>query len=290
MFVKPFRYARAASVAEACDLLRRHGEGAKVLAGGQSLLPMINSGLVDADILVDISRIPEICGVEQAPGYLVFGASTRHAYLASDPEIRRAQPLLAEAARLIGNPRVRNRGTLGGSLAHADPAAELPLVLTALGATVEVTDGVRARELRAEDFAVSILSTQLRADELVTRVQVPVLGTGWGWSFKELSRRLGDFAIVAVAVALSVRNGQVLEARVAAAGVSERPVRLGAVEAALSGASRDEFGARVGLVREVDPPGDATGTSEYRRHLLTVLVRRALDEAFVRSEAEWPSG
>lgn len=286
MFVRPFRYVRAESAADACDLLRRHGEGAKVLAGGQSLLPMINSGLVDVDILVDISRIPDLCGVEMAAGYLTFGASTRHADLAADPVVRQAQPLLAEAARFIGNPRVRNRGTLGGSLAHADPAAELPLALTALGATLEVTDGPESRELRAEDFAVSFLSTRLRADELLTRVQVPVLGAGWGWSFKECSRRQGDFAIVAVAAALSARDGQVLEARVAAAGVSERPVRLGAVEAALSGASRDELPGRVALVREVDPPGDAAGSSEYRRHLLTVLVRRALDEAFARSEAE----
>lgn len=286
MFVRPFRYVRAESVPDACDLLRCHGEGAKVLAGGQSLLPMINSGLVDVDVLIDISRTPGIAGIQQVDGYLLLGAATRHAQVATDPVIRQVQPLLADAARLVGNPRVRNRGTLGGSLAHADPAAELPLVLTALGATIVVTDGTESRELRAEDFAVSFLSTRLRPDELVTRVQLPVLGTGWGWSFKELSRRQGDFAIIAVAVALSVRNGQVLEARVAATGVSEHPVRLGSVEAALSGASRDDLPGRVALVREVDPPADAAGSAEYRRHLLTVLVRRAVDEAFVRSEAE----
>lgn len=284
MFVRPFRYARAESVSEACELLRSRGEGAKVLAGGQSLLPMVNAGLVDADLLIDVSSVRDLAGIVGTDGYLVLGSSTRHALVASHPEVRSAQPLLADAARWVGNTRVRNRGTLGGTLAHADPAAEIPLVLTALGATVEVSNGSVSREVRAEEFAVSFLSTQLEPDELVTRVRVPVLGTGWGWSFMEVSRRLGDFAIVAVAVVLRVAGGQVLEARVAAAGVGDCPTRLGAVEAALSGASRDEIRARVPPVREVDPSSDAVASGEYRRHLVTVLVHRAVHEAFARSE------
>ena len=285
MFVKPFRYARVGTADEACDLLRRHGERAKVLAGGQSLLPMMNAGLLDAELLVDISRIEGGSAVARVGGYLEVGAQVRHASLAAHPDVRAVQPLLTAAASSIGNPRVRNRGTLGGTLAHADPAAELPLVLIALGATVEASDGRSSREIRADEFATSFLSTQLRQDEIVTRVRVPVLGTGWGWSFIELSRRKGDFAVVAVAVLLRVADGQVLEGRVAAAGAGDQPVRLGGVEAALSGAARHELPGRVGEVREVDPRSDALASAGYRRHLLTVLIRRGVEEAFERSEA-----
>jgi carbon-monoxide dehydrogenase medium subunit len=283
MFIKPFRYARAHDVAEACDLLRDEEE-AKVLAGGQSLLPLINAGLVEPKLLVDVARISTMTGIARNDEHLEIGALTRHAELASHAEVRDGQPLLARAASYVGNPRIRNRGTIGGSLAHADPAAELPLVLTTLGATVVVTDGRTAREIKAEEFAVSYMSTQLRPDELVARIRVPLSGPDWGWSFTELSRRHGDFAVVAVAVLLRCADGQALEARVAAAGVADRPVRLGGVEAALSGATRPELSERLASIREVDPTSDATASAEYRRAVLTTLVRRGVDEAFARSE------
>ncbi|MGC8471736.1 MAG: FAD binding domain-containing protein [Acidimicrobiales bacterium] len=289
MFLKPFRYARAADVAEACDLLRRE-EGSKVLAGGQSLLPLMHTGLVEPELLVDISHIADMTGLSRRDGYLELGALTRHAELASSRDVRAGQPLLAQAASHVGNPRVRNRGTIGGSLAHADPAAELPLALTALGATLVATDGSSAREIKSDELALSYLSTQLAPDEIVTRVRVPVLGPGWGWSFSELSRRTGDFAIVAVAVLLRSADGCVLEARVAAAGVGARPTRLGGVEAALSGATRAELQGRIGDVpavsAEVDPVSDGVASADYRRHLLTVLVRRGIDQAFARSEGQ----
>ena len=289
MFLKPFRYARAADVAEACDLLRRE-EGSKVLAGGQSLLPLMNTGLVEPALLVDISHVADMTGLSRRDGYLELGALTRHVELASNQDVRASQPLLAQAASHVGNPRVRNRGTIGGSLAHADPAAELPLALTALGATLVATDGHSAREIKADELALSYLSTQLAPDEIVSRVRVPVLGPGWGWSFSELSRRTGDFAIVAVAVLLRSADGCVLEARVAAAGVGARPTRLGAVEAVLSGATRAELQGRIGdlsaVFAEVDPVSDGVASADYRRHLLTVLVRRGIDQAFVRSEGQ----
>ncbi len=289
MFLKPFRYARAADVAEACDLLRRE-EGSKVLAGGQSLLPLMHTGLVEPELLVDISHIADMTGLSRRDGYLELGALTRHAELASSQDVRAGQPLLAQAASHVGNPRVRNRGTIGGSLAHADPAAELPLALTALGATLVATDGSSAREIKSDELALSYLSTQLAPDEIVTRVRVPVLGPGWGWSFSELSRRTGDFAIVAVAVLLRSADGCVLEARVAAAGVGARPTRLGGVEAALSGATRAELHGRIGdapaVSAEVDPVSDGVASADYRRHLLTVFVRRGIDQAFARSEGQ----
>ncbi|MGH9029032.1 MAG: FAD binding domain-containing protein [Acidimicrobiales bacterium] len=283
MFVKPFRYARAHDFGEACDILRED-EDAKVLAGGQSLLPLINAGLVEPGLLVDISHVEGVTGVSVTEAYLEIGALTRHADLASNENVCAGQPLLAHAARYVGNPRIRCRGTIGGSLAHADPAAELPLALTALGATVVASDGRTVREIKAEEFAQSYLSTQLEPDEVVVHVRAPLLGPGWGWSFLELSRRRGDFAIVAVAVLLRCAGGNVLEARVAAAGIGDRPVRLGGVEAALSGAAHAELEGRIGPIREVEPASDTVASAGYRRHLLSTLVRRAVDEAFVRSE------
>ena len=261
-----------------------------MLAGGQSLLPLMNTGLVEPELLVDISHVADMMGLSRRDGYLELGALTRHAELASSQHVRACQPLLAQAASHVGNPRVRNRGTIGGSLAHADPAAELPLALTALGAMLVATDGRSAREIRSDELALSYLSTQLAPDEIITRVRVPVLGPGWGWSFSELSRRTGDFAIVAVAVLLRSADGCVLEARVAAAGVGARPTRLGGVEAALLGATRAGLQDRLedvpGFFAGVDPASDGVASADYRRQLLAVLVRRGISQAFARSEEQ----
>ncbi len=285
MFTRAFRYERAAGYADACDLLREHGEEAKVIAGGQSLLPMINLGLVQPAAVVDISRLPE--GREMTvtgDGYLVLGALVTHARLAADPGARAAQPLLPAAAGLIGSQRVRNRGTLGGSLAHADPAAELPLVMVALGAEYEVSSGHAARTVRAEDFHLGFFTTALADDELVVSVRVPVLGPGWGWSFQEVSRRDGDFAMAAVAALVRCADGLIVEARVAAGGVSDRPVRLAEVEAALTGCRAAELAGRVGPLRGISPVGDTGATAGYKARLTRVLVVRALAEAAARAE------
>ncbi len=283
MFTRPFRYERAERFADACELIRSLGEGAKVIAGGQSLLPMINLGLVQPDVVVDVSRVAEGRDIWRADGYLTAGALVTHARLASDVLAREVQPLLGEAARRIGNARVRNRGTLGGSLAHGDPAAELPLVMMALGATYEVTNGQSIRMVKAEDFPVTFLTTQLESDELIVSVQVPMLGPGWGWSFQEVSRRDGDFAVVAVAALVRSTRGLIVEATVAAGGVSDKPVRLGDIEAALSGASPVQIADRVGPINGIRPVTDAGASAEYRKHLSRVLVVRALEEASRRS-------
>ncbi|MGH9292039.1 MAG: FAD binding domain-containing protein [Acidimicrobiales bacterium] len=287
MFLKPFAYERATTLGEACDLLRSHGEAAKVLSGGQSLLPMMNAGLLYCDVVVDISRLEGLPGVEAvaSDGFVTLGALVTHAELAGVEAVRRHLPLVAEAARHVGNGRVRNRGTLGGSLAHADPAAEIPLVMTALGARVQVSDGRSEREIPAEELAVSFFSTQLAFDEVLTAVRVPVLGPGWGWSFLELARRSGDFAYAAVAALVRTAGGEVVEARLAVGGVGERPMRLGAVEVTLSGAGRAELAERSAITEPLQPPSDANASAAHRRRVLPVLVRRALDEAFARSEA-----
>lgn len=284
MFIRPFRYERAGHCADACELLREHGEDAKVLAGGQSLLPMINLGLVQPEVVVDISRVPEGRDITaEDTGYLTLGALVTHSRLAADAGARAAQPLLAAAAGQIGNHRVRSRGTLGGSLAHADPAAELPLVMVTLGATYEVTTGHAARSVRAEDFHLGFLTTDLAPDELIVSVSVPALGPGWGWGFQELSRRDGDFAMASAAALVRVADGLIVEARVAVGGVSDRPVRLADVETALTGCPAADVAGRAGAIRGIRPVADTGATAQYKERLARVLVTRALAEAVERS-------
>jgi carbon-monoxide dehydrogenase medium subunit len=296
MFTRPFRYERAETFAEASGLLRRHGEDAKVIAGGQSLLPLINLGLAQPAVVIDISRAGPGENLNGEPdglrtisaddGYLRAGALVTHAQLAAGEQVARAQPLLRAAACRVGNARVRNRGTLGGSLAHSDPAAELPLVMVALGAEYEVSDGRGGRTVRAGDFHLGFLTTALESGELVVSARVPVLGPGWGWGFREFSRRDGDFAVASAAVLVRAAGGVIVESRVAAGGVAPRPVRLGEVEAALSGATPGEVPGRVGPLRGVEPAGGAGLSAGYRARLARVLVTRALADACRRAVEE----
>jgi aerobic carbon-monoxide dehydrogenase medium subunit len=284
VYSRAFRYERAGDLQAACAALRRHGEGAKVIAGGQSLLPMINIGLAAPEVLVDISRVTEAREIAASDGYLTIGALVTHRELIASEVARAVQPLLGAAAAHIGSPRIRNRGTLGGSLAHSDPAAELPVAMTALGASYQLTDGRADREARAEEFALTLFTTELEADELLLSARVPVLGPGWGWSFREVSRRRGDFAVVSAAALVRTAEGEIVEARLALGGVADRPVRLAAVEAALAGATRGQIASRVGSVEGISPLTDTAASAGYRRHLARVLSVMALEEAHRRSE------
>jgi aerobic carbon-monoxide dehydrogenase medium subunit len=283
LFVKPFRYERASSLGEAAASLRAADGGAKVLAGGQSLLPMVNLGLLDLEAVIDISHVSEASGVRREDGFLRIGALSRHADLVGDPLVAAQQPLLGAAARWVGSARIRARGTLGGSLAHADPAAELPLAMAALGARYEVVDGSSAREVRAEDFHVSYFTTDLRATELLSAVRVPTLGPGWGWGFQEVARRPGDFALVAAAALVRLADGEIVESRLALAGVGERPLRLGAIESAVTGATVDEVHARIDTIEGLEPVTDTLASAEHRRHLARVLSVRAIVDACRRA-------
>lgn len=284
MFVKPFRYERAATLAEAAQALRAAGGGAKILAGGQSLLPMMNLGLLDLDAMIDVSHVSEARGVTYEEGYLRVGALTKHRDLLDDPLVTTRQPLLAAATRLVGSPRIRARGTLGGSLAHSDPAAELPLAMTALGATYELTDGATNRVVRADEFHVSYFTADLADDELLSSVQVPTLGPGWGWGFQEVARRPGDFAIVAAAALVRLAEGEIVESRLALAGVSDRPRRFGAVESAVTGARATELSDRIGPIEGLEPVSDTSATADHRRRLALVLSLRAMSDACLRAE------
>jgi carbon-monoxide dehydrogenase medium subunit len=283
VFVKPFRYERADSLADAAAMLREAQGGAKVIAGGQSLLPMMNLGVLDLDAVIDIGRVPGAGGVTGDDGYLRVGATTTHRDLERDPSVAAGQPLVAAAVGWIGSSRIRARGTLGGSLAHSDPAAELPLVMVVTGATYDVTDGTTVRTVKATDFHESYFTTALADDELIERVRIPVLGPGWGWGFAEVSRRRGDFAIVAAAALVRVMDGQVVESRVGLAGVGDRPVRLGAVEIAVEGAQMATVADRVAPLEELDTVTDISATAEHRRHLSRVLAARALTDAVSRA-------
>jgi len=288
MFTRPFRYERAERLAEASDLLRRYGEDAKVIAGGQSLMPLINLGLAAPHVVIDISRADQDGGprtIGSDNGYLTIGTLVTHSRLAADQVAARMQPLLGAAAARIGNSRVRNRGTLGGSLAHSDPAAELPLAMVALGAEYEVSNGEQARYIRAEEFHLGFLTTPLEADELIISARVPSLGPGWGWAFQEFSRRDGDFALAAAAALVRSSGGAIVESRVAVGGVNDRPVRLADIEIALTGATTEEAADRFGAIRGIDPVSDTGASAAYRAHLAQVLVKRTVIEACQRSEA-----
>ena len=198
--------------------------------------------------------------------------------------VRERCPLLAEALPQIGHVQIRNRGTVGGSLAHADPAAELPLVMVALGATYEVTTGYASREIRAEDFHLGFFTTGLDDDELIVSVRAPVLGPGWGWSFQEVARRDGDFAMASAAALIRSADGLIIESRVAVGGVSDRPVRLADVETALTGCAVADLAERVGPIQGISPADDTSASARYRARLARVLVLRALAEAAGRAE------
>ena len=283
----PFRYARAGSLAEATALLAAEPGEAKLLAGGQSLVPLLNMRLARPAVLVDLNGVRELRGITPSPdGGLRIGALTRHAELATSAAVRERAPLLAEAARHVGHAAIRNRGTLGGSVAHADPAAELPAALVALDARLRVTGPRGARVIAAALFFRGLLATALETDEILTEVLVPTAEPGWG--FVEIARRPGDFALAGVAAILRVAPGapsRCEQVRLVGFGVGDRPLRLTGAERLLTGSALEpESAARAGAAAgaDCDPPGDVHGSAEYRRHLATVLTERALLQALPR--------
>jgi carbon-monoxide dehydrogenase medium subunit len=288
--VKPprFDYHAPSSVDEALALLVRYGGDAKVLAGGQSLVPLLNFRLARPAALIDLNRVPALTYIHETDGQVRLGAMTRQRAIEFSPVVAGRVPLLAEATRLVGHLPIRTRGTIGGSIAHADPSAEYPAVLTALDGEVVARSPRGERVLRASELFRSYLTTSLAPDELLTEVRLPAAPAGAGWAFEELSRRHGDFAIVGIA-ALVVRDGpRCAMARLAAAGVGAVPVRLRAAEAilereGLADAAIDAAAARAAEL--VNPDSDIHASAAYRRHLTGVLTRRALQRAAARAGA-----
>jgi CO/xanthine dehydrogenase FAD-binding subunit len=281
-----FDYLLPRSLDEALGILAEHGEEAKVLAGGQSLVPLLNFRLVRPTYLVDLNEIPGLDGLRVEAGRLAIGAMTRQRTVERSPLVRERCPLLADAMPQIGHAQIRNRGTVGGSLAHADPAGELPAVAAALGAELVLRSRRGERRLTPEAFFVAYLTTAAAPDELLVEARVPVAPPRTGTAFLEVSRRHGDFAIVGVAATLTVDEGGICTAcAVAVTGVGPTPVVAGEAARALVGVKPDagafdEVGRR--LASALRPDSDLHASSDYRKHLARVLTRRALARAAER--------
>ncbi|HEX4953962.1 MAG TPA: xanthine dehydrogenase family protein subunit M [Thermoanaerobaculia bacterium] len=285
----PFDYVAPESVDDVLAALAAHGPEAKVLAGGQSLIPLLNFRLARPAVLVDLNRVAELDFVrETAAGGLALGALCRLRRLERDPAIARRAPLLTEATPWIAHPQIRNRGTVGGSLAHADPAAELPVLAVALGARVRLVRRGAERWLPAKDFFVGLLTTALEPEELLAEVELPPLAPGTGWSFLEVARRHGDYAQAGVAALVRLdAEGICREARWVYLSAGEGPVEAREAAAMLVGErwtpERVVAAATHAAEREIDPTSDIHATAAFKRHLAGVLTRRALDRAAERS-------
>jgi aerobic carbon-monoxide dehydrogenase medium subunit len=283
----PFSYFRPASLDEALGLLKTHGAEAKVLAGGQSLVPLMNFRLAQPRYLVDLNRIDGVSEIKVADHTLTLGAMVRQREIERSPLILERLPILAEAIELVAHPAIRNRGTIGGSLVHADPAAELPLLSIALEAIFHIQSAREERSIAASDFYQGYLTTAIAPDELLVRIDFPLPPQGIGWCVTEIARRHGDFAIVAVAVLLGLADDRTVNfARIALGGVGPFPIRVAAAEETLLGEKPEtELYRRAGdaAARAVDPPTDIHASSGYRRHVAGVLIRRALTVAESRA-------
>ena len=282
----PFELHRATSLDDALMLLAENAH-AKPLAGGQSLIPAMNFRLAQPEALVDLNAVRELVGIRATPdGGLHIGAMTRHSIVERNADVRRLAPLLAEAMPHVAHPQIRNRGTLGGSLAHADPSAELPAVMLALNATFAVRSKARERRIDAGDFFAGLFVTALEPGELLVAVEIPPRAPRSGHAFLEVARRHGDYALAGVAIEMSLDAAKcIANARIALLSVGDRPV-LATSGTALAGRepSPETFQSAADAVRdEVDPPNDIHADARYRRHLAGVLTQRALTIAAQRA-------
>jgi carbon-monoxide dehydrogenase medium subunit len=282
MIPAKFDYVKPATADEAIRALQEGGEDAKVIAGGQSLLPLLRLRLAYPDLLVDVGGLDELRGVTDAGDSLMIGATTTHYQLVHDPLIATYCGVLAQAAAMVADPAVRHRGTFGGSLAHGDPAGDLPAVALALGATMIARGPGGEREIPASDFFVDYLTTALQPGEILIGVRVPKLGGDWGYRYEKFHRTAQAWAIVGVAALARRSNGHVAEARVGLTNMGSVPVRAHAVEAAAVGAAatREALNAAAASAADgTEPPADLHGAPDYRRHLARVLTGRALAAA-----------
>jgi carbon-monoxide dehydrogenase medium subunit len=279
MIPAPFDYVRPSTVDDAVAALAAAGDDGKVLAGGQSLLPVLRLRLSYPSTLVDLGRIESLRGVRDDGDVLVIGAMTTHDEVLHDPLVARHAPLLAQAAGTVGDPQVRHLGTLGGSLSHADPAGDLPTVALTLDASFDVAGRSGTRTIAARDFFVDYLTTTLTPDEVLTAVRIPKLGADWATHYEKFNRVAQAWAIVGVAAAVRIADGSVAEARVGLTNMGSTPVRAAAVEQALVGADASADAVRAASEHAAEgthPPADLSGGADYREHLARVLTRRAV--------------
>ena len=282
MIPATFEYARPASVDEAVSALQSYGEDAKVLAGGQSLLPLLRLRMAAPSALVDLGRVGELRGIRDDGDALAIGAMTPHSEVVASPLVREHCALLAVAAQTIGDPAVRHRGTIGGSLAHADAAADMPAVALVLDASLVAAGPGGRRTIRAGEFFVDYLETALGPGDVLVEIRVPKLGAGWGYHYEKFNRVVQAWALVGVAAAVRREDGRVAEARIGLTNMGATPVRAGGAESALAGADATIEAVTSAAEHAADglsPPSDIHAQADYRAHLARVLTRRAVAAA-----------
>jgi len=285
----PFEYYAPRSVPEVLSLLAEHGYDAKVLAGGQSLVPMMNFRLVQPAVVVDINNIPELTGIQGDKKGIRLGAMVRHAQAEKDPLVKEIAPLIFESMPQIATIQIRNRGTIGGSLAHADPSAELVVVSTALEAQFKIQNLKGERVVPASEFFVGLLMTSMEPDDLLVEIQIPALPSRSGWSLKEVARRPHDFALVGVAAVLTLdKKDRPTDARMVYLSAGDGPISAPEAAGMLIGEELTPdliaAAAEKASAEEIDPGSDIHATADFRRHLANVLTRRALEEAYQRAK------
>ena len=281
-----FDYVIADSIEMAVASLADGGGDVKIIAGGQSLVPMLNFRLLRPSVLIDINRIGDLAFIEETGSKICVGALTRHYQLETSPVIARHLPVLASAMTHVAHLAIRNRGTIGGSLSHADPAAELPMMALLLDAELHIASASGKRTIAASDFFLGALTVDLARDDIVTEIVLPKLPPKTGWGFEEVARRSGDFALVAAAATLTLSAGVISQARIALTGVGATPVRVAQAEALLVGQAHEPglIDRIIDAVRAaIEPDTDLHASSDYRRHLAGVLAGRAVSAAWRRA-------
>jgi len=282
MIPAAFDYARPGSIAEAVSALGAAGEDGKVLAGGQSLIPVLRLRMAYPSVLVDVGRIPELQGVRDDGDAIMIGAMTTHHAVMHDELVRQHAPLIAQATATVADPQVRHRGTFGGALSHADPAGDLGAVALALGAEFVASGPGGERRIAAADFFVDYLTTALSPDEILTAIRVPKLGAGWTSHYEKFNRVAQAWSIVGVAALVRRDNGAIAEARVALTNMGPTPLRASAVEQSLAGADASAEGITAAAAHAAEgtsAPSDLSGNADYREHLARVLTARAVRTA-----------
>ncbi len=281
-----FDYHDPSAVEGVLELLAEHGEDAKVLAGGQSLVPLLNFRLASPDHLIDLAHVPGLAYVRRRDGVLRIGTMTRQATLEASPLVAEHWPLLTGALGYVAHAQIRNRGTVGGSVAHADPAAELPVAFTVLDATFHVRSRNAARSVSCRDFFITHLTTALEPEELLVEIEVPPVPPGTGWAFTEYARRHGDFALGGAAALITLEDGVCRRVRLGLLAAADTPRRAQEAEKMLEGSpitgESTAEAARV-AVADINPTGDIHGGSEYRKQLIEGMVRRAIEQASERA-------
>ena len=278
-----FDYEVADSVDHAIELLGQHGEDSKLIAGGHSLIPIMRLRLAAPSVLIDLDRLEDLRYVRDEGDHLAIGALTRHRDVHNNELVQEHCGIVGYTAGLLGDPSVQHRGTIGGTLAHGDPAGDMPAVISALEGTFVIQGPNGERTVPASDFFQDYLFTDLEPDEVVTEVRVPKLDQNTGWSYKKFSRRSQDWAIVGVAAVVEKSNGNIDSARIGLTSMGSTPIRASTVEEALSGASPDGIASAAESAAEgTAPSSDDAASAEFRKHLARVWTRRAVEEALGR--------